>query len=149
MTRFALDSSAVLAWILQEAGRWRAVDALLKAPGAQPVLPGPALTECIVVARRAGNISSPEQIATTLAAMGAMVEPALEADMIRAAFLLEASREYPGHHPISGDPLTLSLGDALTLAVVERLGLKVLTADRYWSQLATDGLTSAAVVQLG
>ena len=53
-----------------------------------------------------------------------------------------------GRHPASGDPLTLSLGDALILAVVERLGVKVLTADRYWSQMAADGLTSAAVVQL-
>jgi PIN domain nuclease of toxin-antitoxin system len=138
----------MVAWILQEAGRWQAVDALLHAPGAQPVLPGPALTECIVVARRAGNISSPEQIATTLSAVGVQVAPAREVDMVRAADLLEVSRTHPGSHKASGDPLTLSLGDALILAVVERLGVKVLTADRYWSQVAADGHTSAVVVQL-
>ncbi len=138
----------MVAWILQEAGRWQAVDALLNAPGARPLLPGPALTECIVVARRAGNTSSPEQIATTLSAMGVRVEPPQEVDLIRAAQLLEASQAHPGRHPISGDPLTLSLGDALILAVVERLGVKVLTADRYWSQVAGAGLTSAVVVQL-
>lgn len=138
----------MVAWILQEAGRWQAVDALLHAPGAQPVLPGPALTECIVVARRAGNISSPEQIATTLSAVGVQVEPPQEVDMVRAAALIEVAQAHPGRHPASGDPLTLSLGDALILAVVERLGVKVLTADRYWSQVAADGLTSAVVVQL-
>lgn len=148
MTRFALDSSAVVAWILQEAGRWQGVHALLTAPGAEPILPGPALTECIVVARRAGNVSTGEQIATTLSAMGVAVEPAREADMIRAAELLEVSQAHPGRHPSTGDPLTLSLADALILAVTERLGLKVLTGDRYWSQLATDAHTSAVVVQL-
>lgn len=148
MTRFALDSSAVVAWILQEDGRWQAVDALLKAPGARPVLPGPALTESIFVARRAGNKSSPELITMTLSAMRLEVEPALEVDMIRAARLLEASMGDPGRHPTTGEPLTLSLGDALILAVTERLGVKVLTGDRYWMQLAEAGHTSATVVQL-
>lgn len=138
----------MVAWILQEAGRWRAVDALLHAPGSQPILPGPALTECIVVARRAGNISSPEQIATTLSAVGVQLEPPQEVDMVRAAHLIEVSQANPGRHPASGDPLTLSLGDAMILAVVERLGVKVLTADRYWSQLAANGHTSAVGVQL-
>ncbi|HNE88571.1 MAG TPA: PIN domain-containing protein [Actinomycetota bacterium] len=146
MTRFALDSSAMVAWMRQEAGRWRAVDALLNAPGAQPVLPGPALTECIVVARRAGNTSSPEQIATTLSAMGVTVEPPRDVDMLRAAGLLEDSWAHPGRHPASS--VTLSFGDALILAVVERLGVKVLTADRYWVQVAAEGVTSAVVVQL-
>ena len=147
MIRFALDSSAVVAWILQEDRRWQGVNALLKAPGARPILPGPALTESIFVARRAGNISSPEQIATTLSAMGMVVEPAGEADMVRAARLLEVSAANPGLHPTTGEALTLSLGDALILAVTERLGIKVLTGDRYWSQLAEQGHTSARVVQ--
>ena len=64
MTRFALDSSAMVAWILQESGRWQAVDALLNAPGAQPVLPGPALTECIMVVRVARNTTSSDQVAS-------------------------------------------------------------------------------------
>lgn len=148
MTQFALDSSAMVAWILQEAGRWQGVDALLNAPGGRPVLPGPALTECIVVARRSGNTSSPEQIATTLSAIGVRVEPPLEADLLRAAQLLESSARCPGRHPRTGEQLTLSLGDALILAVTERLGIKVLTKDRYWAQFADAGLTSAAVVEL-
>lgn len=147
MIEFALDSSAVVAWILQEDRRRQGVDALLKAPGARPILPGPALAESIFVARRAGNTSSAEQIATTLSAMGMVVEPAGEADMVRAARLLEVSAANPGLHPATGDPLTLSLGDAMILAVTERLGIKVLTGDRYWSQLAKQGHTSARVVQ--
>jgi PIN domain nuclease of toxin-antitoxin system len=67
--------------------------------------------------------------------------------MVRAARLLEVSAANPGLHPATGEVLTLSLGDALILAVTERLGVKVLTGDRYWSQLTEQGHTSAVVVQ--
>jgi len=146
MTSFALDSSVMLSWILQEAGRWQVVDALLSAPEAQPILPGPALTECIVAARRSGNTTSPARIAATLSAMGVRVEAPVEADLIRAAQLLELSAQHPGRHARTGERLTLSLGDALILAVTERLAVKVVTRDRHWSQFAEQGHTSAAVV---
>ena len=74
------------------------------------------------------------------------VEPPRDVDMLRAAGLLEDSWAHPGRHPASS--VTLSFGDALILAVVERLGVKVLTADRYWVQVAAEGVTSAVVVQL-
>ena len=64
MTTFALDSSAVLAWILQERGRWKLV------------------------------------------------------------------------------------GDALILAVTERLGVQILTKDRYWTQFAANGHTRVDIVQI-
>ena len=40
MTAFALDSSTVLTWVLQEQ-RWRSVEKMLHSPGAEPLLPGP------------------------------------------------------------------------------------------------------------
>ena len=85
MTTFALDSSAVLAWILQERGRWKLVDAVLNEADADPVLPGPVLTEVIVTARRRGNTSSAQHISDTLTAIGMRVEPAHDADLLRAA----------------------------------------------------------------
>jgi PIN domain nuclease of toxin-antitoxin system len=35
--------------------------------------------------------------------------------------------------------VTLSLGDALILAVTERLGCMVLTRDRYWKWMVDEG----------
>jgi hypothetical protein len=61
------------------------------------------------------------------------------------------TRAPPGHQctrTAPGDTLTLSLGDALFLAVAQRLGVKEVTAERYCTQVVTDGLTSAVVVQL-
>ena len=90
MTTFALDSSALVAWsVLQEHPKWMVVDALLEAPGADPVLAGPALTEVMRVARAQGNTSSGHQIARTLAANGMRVETSTEHDLVRAADLLD------------------------------------------------------------
>ncbi len=97
MTGFALDSSALVAWITQENRRWRGIDALLNQSGADPVLPTPALTETIVVARRKGNTTSPQQLHTVFLANGIRLEPPSEPDdLIRAAVLLEASQAAPG-----------------------------------------------------
>jgi PIN domain nuclease of toxin-antitoxin system len=148
VSTFALDSSAMLAWVLQETPRWRAVDRLITTAGADPVLPGPALTEVICAARRHGNVSSPQQIATTLKAMGVRVEDLTEVDLIRAAELLETSRAHPAVHPVKATPVILSLGDALILSVVERLGVHVVTKDRYWQEFMAAGHTSARVLQL-
>ncbi len=148
MTTFALDSSAVLAWILQERGRWKLVDAVLNEADADPVLPGPVLTEVIVTAHRRGNTSSAQHISDTLTAIGMRVEPAHDADLLRAAELIELSDGHPGKHGLTAERTTLSLGDALILAVTERLGVKILTKDRYWTQFAANGHTRVGIVQI-
>jgi PIN domain nuclease of toxin-antitoxin system len=149
VTSFALDSSAVLAWVLQEVGRWAVVNALVTAPDADPILPGPVLTEVIKAARARGNVSSAHQVASTLSAYGMRVELNTEQDLVRAAELLELSAANPSvPHPVTGKQATLSLGDGLILAAVERLAVPVVTNDRYWRQFVDAGHTSANVQAL-
>lgn len=45
--------------------------------------------------------------------------------------------------------MTLSLGDALILAVVERLRCPVLSRDGYWQAFSQEGHTAAVVLPLG
>jgi len=148
VTSVALDSSAVMAWILQESGRWKLIDAALNDAAADPVLPGPALTEVILAARRRGNASSPQQIADTLFAIGVRIEHPRDDDLVRAAELIELSTTHPGTNRLTGEALTLSLGDAIILAVTERLGLQILTKDRYWTEFAAGGHTAVTVLQI-
>ena len=146
-TTFALDSSAVVAWVLQEVTRWRTIDALLSSEMADPVLPAPGLTEVIETARRRGNTSSGAFIASALSAKGVRTEPLSDEDLVRAAELVEVSTTHSGPaHPSTGRAATLSLGDALILAVVERLDVPVVTLDAYWATFATAGHTSAHVL---
>lgn len=145
MTAFVLDTSAVVAWVTQENRRWRAVDALISNPASEPLLPAPALTESIVIARRRGNRSSGARLLLTLEACGIALEPCLTPDLLRAAQLLEVSAANPGRPTASGRPSTLSFCDALILATTERLQLQVVTADRYWKEFAAGGFTTAGV----
>jgi len=148
VTTFALDSSALIAWVLQENGRWRGIDRVLTSPGVDPVLPGPALTEVITVLHRRGKTSSSAQIVATLRAIGVRVEHAIDVDLIRAAELLEVSIAYPAPKRGDGSTPTLSLADSIILAITERLRLKILTRDRYWVEFANDGHTTADVLKL-
>jgi PIN domain nuclease of toxin-antitoxin system len=141
----ALDSSAVITWILKERG-WQGVDAVMKKAD-PPYLPGAALAEVIYRARARGNKGSPAQIVATLEAQGFIVEPPTTADLVRGAELYELSATHPG--PVNtrtGQPITLSLGDALILAVTERLGCPVLTRDGLWPWFANAGHTSVRVI---
>jgi len=147
MSTFALDTSALVAWVLQENGRWRAIDALLSAQTADPVLPAPGLTELITTVRRRGNTSPASLIVASLVAKGVRFEMLLEPDLVRAAELSELSEAHPGPvHPGMRRPVTLSLGDSLILAIVERLGLQVVTLDKYWDAFAAAGHTKAKVL---
>lgn len=139
-TRAAFDSSVILTWVLQEQ-TWQRVHALLSNPNLEPVLPGPVLTEVVHRARARGNTSSATQLWATLHIFGAIVEPPTQEDLLRAAGLQEASDGSPGPR---GE--TLSLGDALVLAVVERLKVPVVTKDRYWRLFADDGHTGATIL---
>lgn len=141
----SLDSSAAIKWVIQEQG-WKAVDRIIQDPRTDCVLPGPALTETIFRSRARGNTSSPEQIAAALSAQGIRVEVAEESDLIRAADLLEISDNHPGPPAKPTKPgATLSLGDALILAVSERIGAKVLTGDLYWGWMVDQNLLSLEV----
>lgn len=145
MILLSLDSSAVIKWVLQEQG-WKAVDRVINDGSVEAVLAGPALTEIIFRSRARGNASSPQHIATVLDAQGIRIEPAVESDLVRAAELLETSSENPGIPRNPGDlGPTLSLGDALILAVSERLGAVVLTGDKYWGRMVDEGLLSLKV----
>lgn len=106
------------------------------------MLPGPAITETINQAREKGNRGSPREILEAFQGYGAHVEHPTDDDLVRAAELLEASVDHPGPR---GE--TLSLGDALILAVTERPGCPVLSRDRYWELLAADRQTTANVHQ--
>lgn len=139
MTEAIFDSSAIVTMLLQERG-WQAIRSVLSNPALDPVLAGPALTEVITVARRKGNQSSGEQIWQTLAALGARVEHTNDDDLLRAADLIELAEDNPGP-----DGATLSLGDALILAVGDRLGCTVITRDTYWKWMADEGLIAIKV----
>ena len=146
MTAFALDSSTVLTWVLQEP-RWQSVEKMLHSPGAEPLLPGPVLTEVIKRARAKGNVSSPAQIGATLKGQGMWVVHPKDDDLIRCAELLESSVANPSPSgSTTGSTSTLSLADGLILAIVERLGVPVVTRDLYWNDFAEQGLTRARVV---
>lgn len=146
MTAFALDSSTVLTWVLQEP-RWQSVEAMLHGPGAEPLLPGPVLAEVIKRARAKGNVSPAAQIAATLKGQGMVVVHPLDADLIRCAELLELSVANPGPRgAAAASRSTLSLADGLILAIVERLGVPVVTRDRYWDDFAEQGHTRARIV---
>lgn len=134
-----LDSSVVCTLLLQERG-WQPILKALERPEVEGILPGPALTESIWVARRKGNQSSGTQIRAALLAMGMRVEHPTDDDLVRAAELIEISSQNPGPPPPrSNHDATLSLGDALILAVTERLGCIVLTRDTYWRWMVDQG----------
>ena len=145
MRPVALDSSAVVAWVMREQG-WRAIDTIFRRVP-EVVLPGPALTEVIDVSRRRGNRTSPRQLSDAIRAQGVRIEPNDLGDLVRAAELAELSRLHPGPaDPRVGAMATLSLGDTLILAAVERLGAPVVSRDGYWLWLRQQGLIQAEVV---
>lgn len=136
MTQAVFDSSAIVTMLLQERG-WQAIRNVLSNPDVEPILAGPALTEVVTVARRKGNQSTGNQIWGSLSALGVRVEHTTDQDLLRAATLAEVAEANPGPN---GE--TLSLGDALILAVGERLGCLVITRDTYWEWMANNDLVA-------
>jgi uncharacterized protein with PIN domain len=129
----------VVALVTRERG-WEAIHRLVGRADVYCVLPGSVLTEAVYVARRKGNSASGRQISDALAALGVATDPPAAPDLLRAAALIELSDANPGP-PVAagGAPATLSLGDALSLAVTERLGFPVVTRDAYWEWLVDQG----------
>ena len=144
MQGLCLDSSVVVTVLLQERG-WKPILSVVQRAEVDVVLPGPCLTESIEVVRRKGNQSSGQQLHATLTSLGRIEHPS-DADWVRAAELLEISERNPGPPKGRADyPATLSLGDALILAITERLGFMVLTRDDCWRWMVDQGLLHVQV----
>lgn len=139
------DSSTIVIYLTQERPFWKAIDRTLNHPDIEPILAGPALTEIIATTRRKGNTSSGQRIWEALSAVGLDVEPPTADDLIRAAELIELSEANPGPPSSRGPSATLSLGDALILAVAERLDCAVVTNDTYWAWMVEEGLLGVQV----
>lgn len=125
--RVVVDASALLAWVLKEAGALT-VDKILPVA----VAPASAMTETLYRARERGSGLSPQEIYDSLVAQGVEVEPVIAEDAVRAAELIEASRRARQGSKAS----SLSLGDGLCIAVAERLGLIVTGGDNLWATLS-------------
>lgn len=120
--RVVMDASAVVAWLLNERGA-PTVGRLLRFA----VVPSPNAAESIRTARARGHSMSTDQIYARLEASCAAIEPFRDTEAPRAAeLLLFADRVARGQ---------LSLGDALCIAVAERLRLPLVGDDGFWTQL--------------
>lgn len=112
-----LDTSAVMAFALDEEGSEKVIDVL-----ADAVIPAPNWAEVLDIARRRGR--TPKAVGQTLKALGLWVEPIAEDDAELAA-------------EIGSQNTWLSLGDRLCLAVAERFERPAYTADRAWANATT------------
>lgn len=118
MSGAVLDSSAVLALILEEPGAERVVTYL---PGAK--LSAVNLGEVVAKLR---DLGMPEQtIEAILDGLQVDIRPHDRADALSAGFLRPATRA-----------AGLSLGDRACLALAASLGLPAITADRSWQSIA-------------
>lgn len=79
-------------------------------------------------ARRSGKAATEAAVMGELIAIGIQVEPNTPEDCIRSAELIAESRAL-------GLDSSLSLGDALCLAMGERLSLKIVGGDQAWEAL--------------
>lgn len=120
--RVVMDASAIVAWLLNERGA-AAVGRLLRFA----VLPAPNVTESIRTARSHGHRMTSDQLYSRLEASCAAVEPFLDVDAPKAAELLLYADRRAGAQ--------LSLGDALCIAVAERLQLPLVGDDGLWTEL--------------
>ncbi|CAL9522368.1 hypothetical protein SUDANB105_03839 [Streptomyces sp. enrichment culture] len=121
-----LDSSAVVAWVFNEKGA-DVVDELLP----EATMAAANFTEVVAVCLRRGYLHPPEQLHQDLTALGLRVENTTTDQMVRAGQLIyESHRDrqlYGGR--------TLALGDALCVALGERLYRPLVTGDTLWKDL--------------
>ena len=121
--KVVLDASAVLAWVLGERGA-ATVEKVLGVS----VVPASAMVEVLYRAGQRGHRQQMTDLHADLIALGVRVEALVDADTVRAAELIAASRADP-------EPGSLSLGDALCIATAERLALPLTGGDRYWADV--------------
>jgi ribonuclease VapC len=113
-----LDASAVLAFLLGEPGKERVTEALLAAPTMTTVNFAEVATKYVLRGAKARAGTLAERLPVTLVS----VDPDLA---LRAALMSDLTR-----------PAGLSLGDRICLALGQRTGQVVLTADRGWLGVA-------------
>jgi ribonuclease VapC len=119
--RVVMDASAIVAWLLRERGA-ATVGRLLRFA----VLPAPNVTESIRTARMQGHRMTCDQLFSRLEASSAAIEPFRGVDASRAAELLAADPRSDAR---------VSLGDAVCIAVAERVQLPIV-GDDLWAPLA-------------
>ena len=115
-----LDASAVLAYLHREPG-WEVVESALLAGDCLVS----AANQAEIIARALDRGVAPDAIAAILAPLGYEVASVTADDGQAAGLLRGATR-----------PLGLSLGDRLCLALAQRTGARILTADRPWLEVA-------------
>lgn len=123
--KVVLDASALVAWIYRETGYQVVARALPVAVAAVP-----NVVETLARSAERGYDASGEELFADLQEMGLAVEPVLVEDTLRASELIIESRKLniaSGHG--------IALGDALCLAVGERLNLPVIGGDKAWDKL--------------
>lgn len=121
-----LDASALVAWYTKEPG-YKTVDKVLP----YGVVPAPTMTETLYRVQDIGHRLSIPDLQESLLDLGVQIEPFLPEDAVRAADLIHQSHQAPAAHKIG----TLSLGDAVCIAVAERLNLKIVGGDQLWETL--------------
>ncbi|MFJ3512969.1 PIN domain-containing protein [Streptomyces luteogriseus] len=121
-----LDASAVVAWVFQEKGA-DAVDELLP----EATMAAANLAEVAAVCLRRGYLHPPEQLHQDLTALGLSVENTTAEQAVRAGQLIHASHQ---DRQLHGNR-TLALGDALCVALGERLNRPLVTGDTLWKDL--------------
>lgn len=127
--RVVLDSSAVLALVLDEDGGEAVFEALPRG-----LVSTVNLSEIVSVLVRGGNPQ--ERVRTTLARLRLAAVPPDEAMAIDAGLLIEATRG-----------AGLSLGDRFCLALARRVAAPVMTADRAWLKVAERLGTEVRVIR--
>jgi PIN domain nuclease of toxin-antitoxin system len=119
-----LDASAVVEWLLARKDK-DVIDRLMQFS----IIPVPSLTEALYIGSLARHEFPVTELFNALMVAGAEVEGVSDDDAIRAAELIAISRQSPS---TAGN---LSLGDGLTIAVAERLGLPITGGDQCWETL--------------
>lgn len=127
--RIVLDSSAVLAFLLDEPGG-DAIPPVID----DAVVSTVNLAEIVAVLSRGGNADDEVRAIVADLAIAAIVPD--EAMALDAGFLRETTRK-----------AGLSLGDRFCLALARRLDAPVLTADRAWSEVAGETQTEVRLVR--
>ena len=123
MAKVVLDASAVLALLQKE-------------PGHEVVRAALRSEDCLITAANLAEVATklqqalqdPVKVRRLLEVPNLVVRAVTEADAYKAAEL-----------GVTGKPLGLSLGDRLCLAAGILEGAEVLTTDRAWAQLGSDG----------
>lgn len=113
-----LDASALLAFLLAEPGKERVAEALIDGATMTTVNFAEVATKYVLRGAKAQAASLPDRLPLTLV-------PVDEDLALRSALMADLTR-----------PAGLSMGDRICLALGQRTGQVVLTADRGWMDVA-------------